>query len=199
MLEKTKAYQERAKKAIENDIISPWIPNPWTIDNGDDQPDIPWRLCVIEFAADDAPSAHHFGSPRELLKHWQSASSDARTARRRVVILEDMDARMVELLGVLLDIPPEFFLAHCSTGLELSVVDRFYSKKRSSHYWKVEMPRIASIPAGVYDSLAQYPLYSGSFWRYAMTIRTTANPLDFESPVSYWGSNTHDDGSWTGE
>lgn len=197
MLEKTRAYQERAKKALKNGIIRPWFPNPWRDDDGDNTPDITWRLRVFELAGEDSPSSRHFDDPRELLNYWRSAPSDVQTTRR-VVILEGMNVRMVELLGVLLDIPPEFFLAHCCRRTSLSVVDRFYAKKGSSAYWKVEVPQRRRVPAGFDGPQTQYIVLSGLFRRGWATVGEDDPTVNFYSPVSYWGS-THGDSSWTGK
>lgn len=197
MLEKTRDYQKRVKKALRKGIVQGVNPTPWD-DGGDsgNQPDIPWKLRVFEFAGDDGPSSHSFENPRELLKHWRAAPNDAQTARR-VVILEDMNARMCELLGVLLDIPPEFFLAHSSSRMALSVVDRFYAKKGSSTYWKVRVPQTWAVPADFDGPPKYYDIKSGLFKRDLSTLERRC-AIKLFCPVSYWGS-THGDGSWTGK
>jgi hypothetical protein len=197
MLEKTRAYHQRVKKALRKGMVESSRTTPWDDDDSDNRPDIPWRLRVFELAGDDAPRSCHFENPRELRHYWRTAPNDVQRARR-VVILEDMNSRMVELLGVLLDMPPEFFLAHCDNNLNLTVVDRFYAKKSSSTYWKVNMPQNRRAPAGFDGPQAQYKINYGTFRRgvahFGKGIKFTIHTC----PVSYWGS-THADGVWTGK
>lgn len=142
MREKTQAYQKRALKALGRGIIHPNIRHPWKGDgyHGESRMRI-FELDGINTGSQDGPPPQ-FHTAQDLLKYWEKTTpSDGTQTSRRVIILEDMNMRMIELLGVLLDIPPEFFLAHCSSRMDLGIVDRSGAKKGSSVYWSVEVPQ----------------------------------------------------------
>ena len=57
----------------------------------------------------------------------------------RVIVVEDITRRFAELLGVRLNVPPEFFIAHCGDStLNLSVVDQG-STLQHDRYWRVSV------------------------------------------------------------
>lgn len=161
----------------------------------------PWKLRIFDLEGgrrDLSSGPREFENARDLLLHWEGASKEGATEKRkrRVIVLEDLSPRIAELLGVLLDIPPEFFLAHCNGSGELSVVNKQLFKQGSTKYWKVAVPQTRSLSRGINGT---YRLVCGSFNRNSGMLEEgyTGHTLHFNSYVSYWASS-HEAQSWTG-
>jgi hypothetical protein len=118
-----------------------------------------------------------------------------RRRSRYVILLEDLSPRIAELLGVLLEIPPVFFLSHCDDKYELSIVDKQMFKKGGSKYWKVAVPQQRDVPRA--SKGGDYQLLCGSMDRCTIDLKETTPCYTFDSYVSYWG-NSYGDSSWIG-
>lgn len=136
---------------------------------------------------------------RDVLLRWQSTRNNGAVGERKrsIILLEDLNPRIAELLGVLLDIPPEFFLAHCSLEGELSVVNKQLSKQGNSKYWKVAVPQGRLFPRRM--DPGRYQTFCGSLYRGGVTVRKPVKwNSTFNSYVSYWASHMYGVDSWTG-
>jgi hypothetical protein len=132
---------ERVQSFLPRECWHPWRENveqctPFAIN---------WDIRVFELTGDhcDLPGGPpQFESVRDLLMWWENTpKSDPERTNKRTIIIQDMHPRVLELIGVLLDIPPEFFLAHCNESATLTVMDEHYVNDRGSRYWKVPVPR----------------------------------------------------------
>lgn len=193
MKEKTRAYAKRAA-AIAQEICGN-SNHPWKKDAHLS----PWKLRLIDLEGDRRGLVCDDESEkvRNLLLDWESTRKEGAVGERNryVILLEDLSPRIAELLGVLLDIPPEFFFSHCNDGdSELSVVDKQLSKRGSSKYWKVAVPQQRTMSQA--PERGRCTISCGSFDRGSISS-DDASSLDFEfnSYVSYW-ANSYGDGSW---
>jgi hypothetical protein len=117
---------------------------------------------------------------------------------RRIIIAEDIGQRYAEILGVRLDIPPEFFFAHCRETLDLSIVDET-SIAQHGRYWRVPVPQRRVLLADKDQLTGVWYLESGSFYREQVYISESCGTrIDFESQMSFWATD-YGSGSWTGE
>lgn len=195
MKERTKAYAKRAAVVANNlDIsrIHPWAGNPRRSS---------WRLRIfdLEGGCHNLSCDNDFDKVRDLLLSWERTRKGGALGERRrsryVMLLEDLSPRVAELLGVLLEIPPDFFLSHCEGGNELSIVDKQMFKKGSSKYWKVAVPQVRGVPRG--PKRGSYRLLSGSMDRCTLEMNYRVTRVSFNNYVSYW-ANSYGDGSWIG-
>ncbi|KAI1660014.1 hypothetical protein F4813DRAFT_386886 [Daldinia decipiens] len=196
MREKTKAYKEWALAVVnntQNPLFREHIRHPWQEFGFD----IDSRVCIFEFEGDHRGKDNpQFDDARDMLMHWENTPKDgtSETKNRRIILVQDMHPRIIELLGVKLDIPPHFFLAHCDGFVDLSVIDDAYAKQNSSTYWKVTVPRWRSIPENVPNG--DYYVEAGNFSRLELQKNTRLTYASLESLVSYWGKSYEPD-SWT--
>jgi hypothetical protein len=197
MKQKTMAYAERVMHIADHQMLKSETSHPWKALPHD----VMCNLRIYELEGD------HIGlengpppmtNPRDLLMYWENTPKDGTAERtnRRVIILEDVTARLAETLGVLLDIPPEFFLAHCDEFVDLNVMDDRFTKQGSSAYWKVAVPQKRNLPEGFcYHGVADN--YCGTFQRGSVSMDEATSWVSFRSLVSYWGKSYGPD-SWTG-
>jgi hypothetical protein len=111
-----------------------------------------------------------------------------------------MHPRVLELLGLLLDIPPEFFLAHCEEFCTFSVVDKRNANDRGSTYWKAPVPRHFLSPNYHSKNLpthGKHVVKSGNIIR-GWTSGVPPRFVSYTSFVSYW-ANCYGKDSWTGK
>lgn len=203
---KTRAYGERARAVVEMGFVRNNFWHPWkeVVDV-----DIDFDIRIYDNDAahlvvlDDEP---YFRNLRNLLSSWEFVPSDRTTSEpnrdkrnKRIIVVKDMHPRVLELLGSVLDIPPEFFLAHCEDFVTLSVMGKHCSSDRGLTYWKVLVPRSYDIPDGHLDTTwggATYDTKLGNLVRgYAENPST---PVACASVASYWAKCYGTD-SWIGE
>jgi hypothetical protein len=112
-------------------------------------------------------------------------------------IIQDLHPRLIEILGVLLDIPPKFFLAHCEEFPNISVSNAFGAPQGSSAYWKVSVPRRYDVPHSC-GQRQPGPYYAklGNFNRGETFLTEHTRRMDITSIISYWGTPFGKD-SWT--
>ncbi|KAK4078286.1 uncharacterized protein Triagg1_3302 [Trichoderma aggressivum f. europaeum] len=196
MKQKTKAYAERARHIADHQMLKRETFHPWRLGPHD----ISCKLDIYELEGDhigmdNGPAST---SPRDLLMHWENTPKDgtAKKRNRRVIILEDVTARLAETLGVLLDIPPEFFLSHCDEFVDLNVMDERFAKQGSSVYWKVAVPQKRQLPEG-FSHHGVADAFCGTFQRGAVPLDESISWVSFRSFISYWGKTYEPDGSWT--
>lgn len=133
-----------------------------------------------------------------LLMHATSPPVSKTEPCRRIIIVEDMAERFAEILGVRLNIPPEFFFAHCREQLDLSIVDDTITAQHG-RYWRVPVPQRRFLPGDEHSPKGMWSLESGFFHRgYAYISETWGIRIDFESQMSFWATE-YGAGSWTGE
>lgn len=196
---KTRAYGERARAVVEMNFICKDCWHPWQTIDVDLEFDIRiydpsgTHLSLLE----DEP---HFRKLRDLLLSWEFAPKNCTELERnrRIIVIKDMHPRVLELLGVLLDIPPEFFLVHCQMAPTLSVIGEDCATDRGSTYWKVLVPRSYHIPDEVLDAVrsgAEYDIKLGNLHR-GVAVKPYRS-VAASSFVSYWARSYGTD-SWIG-
>ncbi|KAI1455317.1 hypothetical protein F4805DRAFT_476850 [Annulohypoxylon moriforme] len=197
MRDQTKAYKEWALATVNGGSQSRCFPDykwhPW-LEFG---ADVDANINVFELQGDHCNGKVHFqfNNPRDILMHFENTSKGGTSGKpnRRMILLQGMHPRIVELLGVKLDIPPHFFLAHCDRFVDLHIIDETYAKKSSSVYWRVPVPRRCDVP----DDLIKgdYYVEAGNISRGEHEL-CPGGSSSFENFVSYWGKNYESD-SWT--
>jgi hypothetical protein len=150
MQSKTRNHAERAREALRRDVVpipggydsfcSSLVPYPkylWINDEYDGF----IRSNVIQLCGETPFPVFAEDATREMLMSATTTPQPGET-RRRIIVVEDMNRRTAELLGVRLNIPPEFFFAHCQhERLHLRVVNGA-SAPQSDQYWRVYLPGI---------------------------------------------------------
>ncbi|KAF5233689.1 hypothetical protein FAUST_7940 [Fusarium austroamericanum] len=135
-----------------------------------------------------------------MLLYYENSSKneEPKQTNRRLFIVEDLHPRLMEILGVLLDIPPEFFLAHCEEFPNLSVSNPSGTALGSSSYWKVPVPRRYDLPRSCCQPPpdGQYYAKLGNFNRGETPLGKGIQWVGLTSIVSYWGKPYGKD-SWT--
>lgn len=132
----------------------------------------------------------------DLLMYATSPPATAEPCRR-IIIMEDIGRRFAEILGVRLDIPPEFFYAHGRETLDLNIVDES-TNVQHGRYWRVPVPQIRWLPPDANQRKGLWYIESGFFDREQVYISETCGTrIDFESQVSFWATQ-YGPGSWTG-
>ncbi|KAL7923198.1 hypothetical protein ACQKWADRAFT_312306 [Trichoderma austrokoningii] len=191
MKEKTEAYAERAASIAQE--MSFETNHPWK----EDARYSPWRLRMfdLERGSHGLRSENEFERMRDLLLSWEKTRKEGAAGERSryVILLEDLNPRVAELLGVTLEIPPEFFLCHSWGYSELSVVDQQLFRRGSSRYWQVAVPQTRTLPEATENG--SYELSCGSFSRSSGTLEDGFDDFNFDSYVSYW-ANSYENGSW---
>ncbi|KAF2017857.1 hypothetical protein BU24DRAFT_420919 [Aaosphaeria arxii CBS 175.79] len=205
MEKQTRAYQARATSAVQNRLFAPQsqvaraIRHPWMEGASSGTS----RLQIFEVEGNlsgvtDERSADN--SVRDLLMDWTSAPEEAVPGQgtrvtRRIIIVEDLIPRIAELLGVRLDIPPEFFLAHCDEFVNLSIVDATCTVQ-SGKYWRVPIPQRRALPVNFSGPYGIWHLECGVFGRQDALLSEAVGSLRYMSHASCWAT-TYGDGSWT--
>ncbi|KAI0115471.1 hypothetical protein GGR51DRAFT_407683 [Nemania sp. FL0031] len=202
MREQAEKYKEWALSLI-NNIDSPLLPptarHPWQ----DQVFNLDEKVCIFERIGDqNSHDNKDISSAKELkdkLLQWEKTSNDNSTGNYkngRIILLQDLHPRIIELLGVKLGIPPHFFLSHCFNQLNLNVVDGTYSNRDDSTYWKVRVPRALKFMTMIGVPLGHCYIESGSIIRDTALVRSPARTVLFSNAVSCW-TKTTDPNSWT--
>ncbi|KAF9875891.1 hypothetical protein CkaCkLH20_06823 [Colletotrichum karsti] len=112
---------------------------------------------------------------------------------RRLILMEDVDPRFAELISVELNIPPEFWIAHCSERFRLRVLNDMLQEEGRSTYWKAPVPqtRQGPYPMAIQPNCVEL----GSFDRVSTRMNPEIPIFYFNSLVSFWGQK-HKNG-WT--
>ncbi|ETS88077.1 hypothetical protein PFICI_01905 [Pestalotiopsis fici W106-1] len=184
-------YRDRALSIVKDK--NPMIPretmHPWYKDFSSDG-----TICIIELEGDHKPIP--FANATELIDYMEDTPKDGseRRTNRRVILLQDMSADVVEHLGVMLNIPPHFFLAHCDEISDLRVIDSTYAAQ-NTNYWKIPVPRRYVVPEGHENPDGQYNVTAGSIPRETSKM-SFSRQIELRNYISYWGRNYGPD-SWT--
>lgn len=201
-----KQDEEYKKKTWEYKIQAEEVANRWNFDECvthlwmTDVDDEDCKVFVKEF---EGNHCELLGSPRNIrdrLMYWADTPKDGTEGKtnRRLIIVENVGPRTAELLGVKLDIPPEFFLAHCDEYVNLSVVDALGLKQNNSTYWRVPVSQTRGLPQGCKE-LGECYIENGHFCRHGeATLNSDNDTHNFDSFMSYWGRRYGRE-SWTGK
>jgi hypothetical protein len=200
MIEKTRKYENRANGAIKSGLFQ-------LLDESDTERPSKKYLWVNEAQKDEMKVYVHDPQGiegcdglnlRDRLMHATRGSIAGNTSRR-VIIVESMSRRYAELLGVRLDIPPEFFFSHCIDALNLSVLDDGYAVQHG-RYWRVTVPNKRSLSPISKEQCGWWFVENGFYDRDKVLLGEQAqhSPIDIRGFVSYWATE-HGSGSWTGK
>ncbi|KAF5870709.1 putative tpr repeat protein oca3 protein [Botrytis fragariae] len=197
MLEKAESYGNQAREFSDSLFSSSMINHPW-IDN--DVPRCVPRLCLFELEGSSLQSKNqpqHFQSARDLRSYFMKSRVDQSSSKtqKRLIILEDIDPRFAELLGVVLEIPPAFFISH-HQKFTLSIVDKTHAQMKTSKCWKVIIPRYSAVNSLGVNYKGFCDLFSGNFIRGSKVNHLAGGILHYESMMSYWGQQLGES-SWT--
>ncbi|EEU33948.1 uncharacterized protein NECHADRAFT_89007 [Fusarium vanettenii 77-13-4] len=115
-------YRQRVKSFLHNDALHPWVKDITAVES---------RLRILDLEAGrDGSIATEPASPEETWLYLENALSSS--SGRRLILLEGMNPRLAEVLGVKLGIPPEFWLSHWGHTARPRISD----SSGSSTYWK---------------------------------------------------------------
>lgn len=206
--ENMKEYGSRARAIAENGMLQKGIRHPWatqeqSVDSKAQAPEINSRVQVFEFEGNHmervGQSDNRIGN-LDLIQSWEDNdhANDSKI-NRRLFIVENMDPRVLELLGVKLEIPPEVFLARCDHLINLNVLDSQWERQSRSTYWRVAMPQVRGFGGQPRPSSGSYWVETGGIDHYPVDIMSRTGWVWFFSEVSCWatryGKNNQ---SWTG-
>jgi hypothetical protein len=213
MQAKTRKYAERAREALRRDIVpipggcdsfcASLVPYPkylWINDKYDGF----IRSNVIQLCGDIPFPGFAEDATREMLMSATTTPQPGET-RRRIIIVEDMNRRTAELLGVRLNIPPEFFFAHCQyERLHLSVVNGA-STLQYDQYWRVFLPGIRWISGPLHpdEHFGEWAVQAGLNDRGLNSLMIPPEGYDglnqeVDEYVSYWATKYGKE-SWTNQ
>lgn len=111
MLEQTKSYGNQARDFGHNNMDIPFSQHhPWV--ERDSPRSVP-RHILYELENSSLQlreQSQQFGTARDLHSYLMESRSDRSNSntRKQLIILEDIDPRFAEVLGVMLEIPPPF-------------------------------------------------------------------------------------------
>lgn len=109
MKQRTKAYAKRAA-AVAKEMLIP-VNHPWKQDVFHS----PWKFRIfdLERGCRDLSRENETEKARDLLLDCENTRKKGAVGERNrcIILLEDLSPRIAELMGVLLEIPPEFFLS----------------------------------------------------------------------------------------
>ncbi|KAF5007115.1 hypothetical protein FDECE_6546 [Fusarium decemcellulare] len=112
---------------------------------------------------------------------------------RRLVLLEGMDPRIAEALGIKLNIPPEFWVAHGRQEDQLTLLNPSGVQHTSSTYWKVLAPMCFSIVRGKEISTTTiFDLFIGNCNHGPYILTPEDLIVHANTRVSFWGKYTAD-------
>lgn len=207
----TRVYRERAQEALKRNLfalpggypacLSGTVPYPrhlWVNDeyNGTVSSRV-IQLCGARPVPKFAPDA-----TSDLIM-WATTTPQPGETRRRIIVVEDMNRQTAELLGVRLNIPPEFFFAHDKELLHLSVVDHA-STPQSDRYWRVHLPAQRWVMGALSpEHSGKWTLEAGFYSRGETNLRVPQHtpwgiPIESFEHVSYWATE-YENESWTGK
>lgn len=127
------AYRQKIDCYLEGDCMHPW---------DEAAPPVKSRIHIFDLISDNMND--RAVQPHNLQTTWHYLEkiiqkSCATPNSRYMVLLEAMNPRMVDIIGVQLSIPPEFWMAHFK--YHLHVADSSMARKESQMYWKVQLPQ----------------------------------------------------------
>ncbi|KAI0514632.1 hypothetical protein F5B22DRAFT_647387 [Xylaria bambusicola] len=183
MRERTEKYRKRALSIAQNIGLSSHL---WTYSSSSPAQ----KIGIFENKNDQHDQSENHSASlndvRERIVQWEDALRHRKDNKSngRVILLEgpELSPRLLELLGVILNIPPHFFLGHNCGDWHHSAIDAYF-KQDTSMYWKVQVPLVPQT-VSVEPGLRQI----GQF--HVIQKTTTYNN------VSYW-TRSFDHNSWT--
>ncbi|KAF4911924.1 hypothetical protein CGCF415_v003921 [Colletotrichum fructicola] len=192
MLTAAEQYEKRIHELVNNGLVKDTFRHPWQREIY--RYNFP-QVSVRVFSGHVGPSNFQ-GNQKEIFYHYdQGRDNESSEPFRRLILLEDVDPRFAELLGVELDIPPEFWLAHCDGTCHLNTVDGMLNHQGRSTYWRVPVPQTRFLPHDDNRKTGEYYIETGAFDRFSQQVNEHDSIVRFEGFISFWGKK-HDNG-WT--
>ncbi|KAH7232468.1 hypothetical protein B0J15DRAFT_530267 [Fusarium solani] len=182
-------YRKAMKSYADNYSLHPWMENILAVES---------RLRILDLQEGHGDStATEPGSPQDTWLYLEKALSDAFSTEpgRHLILLEGMNPRLAEVLGVKLDIPPEFWFSHWDYTAELRVFDPSIMNQGSSTYWKVPVPQLHSVAEDLTRPEGVYTICLGNCPRNIHYCGKAKQGLNVNNIVSYWG-RTYAEKSW---
>ncbi|KAJ3536343.1 hypothetical protein NM208_g6766 [Fusarium decemcellulare] len=182
-------YRQKIKGFLHNDALHPWV---------EDIPAVESRLQIL-----DLKEGHHdfpateFHSPQDTLQYLENALSSPSSTEpsRHLILMEGMNPRLAEVLGVRLGIPPEFWLSHWGHHGRLGVFDPSFRNQDSSTYWKVQVPQLRLVSEDLSRPEGGYTVQLGYCARGTTYCDAQEKQTCVSSVVSYWGGKLAEN-SW---
>lgn len=149
----------------------------------------------------------NFVNAFDLIRHYETRPPDANedTVNRRLYVVQNPSSAICEFLGIKLGVPPEVFLAHCDSFVDLSLVDDGFTQRDHSTYWKVPVPHCCmpvcrEEPAKPGRHYVEAGFVDREYLQYEDDNTQPLNTeFRFFNFVLYWAKNYGEDGaSWTG-
>ncbi|KUI53117.1 hypothetical protein VP1G_00351 [Cytospora mali] len=121
---------------------------------------------------------------------------------KRLIVIEGLEPRMLEVMGVKFGVPPSFFLGHCDEWTTINVVDRACARDNTV-YWRALVPQVRHISTQKLeeqfgpDCYSTWALQAGNVDRWAVELQPDTHRIRFRNIVSYWGIEHPSKGGWT--
>lgn len=209
MLRDTKNYCDQARILANGGIIRTVVQHPWMENMKYDSS----RVRVVNFL-DNAPGEQHgqagncFFNARDLNAHLSALAQEPGPQNKRLILIEGLEPRMLEVVGVKFGIPPSFFLSHCDEFTDINIVDRACAKQSNPAYWRVPIPQVRHMNTKALedkfgeDCYGCWDAITGNVKRSSFEIQPWVDRVEFRNFVSYWGAKSPNNGqgsSWTGK
>ncbi|UPK94706.1 hypothetical protein LCI18_005641 [Fusarium solani-melongenae] len=174
-------YRQRIKSFLHNDALHPWV---------EDIPAVESRLRILDLeAGSDGSIATEPDSLQETWLYLEKALSSS--SGRHLILLEGMNPRLAEVLGVKLGIPLEFWLSHWGHTARPRVSD----PSGSSTYWKVQVPQQVLVSKDLSRTEGMYTIQLGYCPRSTTYCGAAEKQTYVSSVVSYWAGKFAEE-SW---
>lgn len=205
MQEMTDGYRNEVLKLVDGGILSPRVLHPWQENRKLDES----KVRVINFTSNLNEGTVHvspeFNQARDLSGYLSDSLQQPNRSNRRPIVVEGLEPRMLEVIGVKFRVPPSFFLGHCDLATKVNIVDQ-ECNKASSVYWRVTVPQTRKISIQrIQDGFGPdwpgwWSFQVGNVERFGATISESRHYYHFYNLVSYWGIEyPGNKGGWTGK
>ncbi|KAH9230254.1 hypothetical protein K456DRAFT_1727901 [Colletotrichum gloeosporioides 23] len=193
-------YEKRILRVVQDGMVNNDLRHPWQTTPKHQHHTPRHSVRLFPDAAGSSNSSCAFKSWSEWKDCFGRDDEYGNRRRlRRIILMEGVDPRFAELLGVQLGVPPEFWLAHCDNFCSLSIVDDQFNRQGRATYWNVSVPQVRGRPKD------QKPLKKGAFYveagafdRAADVVQQskTNQRIQFDGLISFWG-HRNDEQDWT--
>ncbi|KUI69869.1 hypothetical protein VM1G_04949 [Cytospora mali] len=202
MQKHTEDYHNKARSLVEGGIIREGLRHPWMHNTrlyGS-------RVQVVNFTADlpggNGDGGRSFNNARDLSDYLTGSVQPPDQSSKRLIVIEGLEPRMLEVIGVKFGVPPSFFLGHCDEWTTINVVDRACTKDNAM-YWRVPVPQVRHISTQRLeeqfgpDCYGTWAIQVGNVDRWAVGVQPDTHRIMFRNLVSYWGIQHPSTEGWT--
>ncbi|CAJ0544175.1 Ff.00g034850.m01.CDS01 [Fusarium sp. VM40] len=155
---KIQLYRDAMEKLLEDEHIHPWKQELHIVQS---------RIQILDLNEENPDCrATEPDNPQTTWIQLENTIKKARLTKdcRYLILLEGLNPNTVEVLGVQLEIPPEFWFAHFEVETQMRVFNSLMTRQESSVYWKIALPQRFWLGDDHFPS-GSYNIYFGNYYR----------------------------------